>query len=121
MVVGAFVSVVSTSELVLDLAEAAASSAISLKLKVGEADLEVGHFVGVAICRGRLWYGVVSVEGHNFVLVRSLVVLVVFVRPEDTEVVAVTVSGGWDFFLAAAVSSGLVIRVSNSLLDTVDL
>ena len=111
MVVGAVVSVVSTSELVLGLADAATSSAISLKLKVGEAVLEVGHFVCVGICRGRLLYGMVSGEGHNFVFVGSLVVLVVFVRPEDTEVVAmkVTVGGGWVFFLAAAVSSGLVM------------
>ena len=92
VVVGAVVSVVSTSELVLGLAETAASSAISLKLKVGEAVLEVGHFVGACICRGRLWCGVVwllSGAGHDFVLVGSLLVLIVFIRPKDTEVVAI--------------------------------
>ena len=88
VVVGAVVSVVSTSELVLGLAEAAASPAISLELKVGEADLEVGHCVGVCICRGRLWCFVVSGAGHDFVLAGSLNVLVVFVRPKDTKVVA---------------------------------
>jgi hypothetical protein len=63
---GAVVSVIPTSELMLGLAVAAASSAISLKLKVGEAVLEVGHFVGVCVCRDRLWYGVVSGVGHDF-------------------------------------------------------
>ena len=64
MVVGAIVSVVSTSELVLGLAEAAASSAISLKLKVSEeAVLEVGrHFVGVCayveLGCGMVWFPV---------------------------------------------------------------
>ena len=35
-----------------------------------------------------VWCGLVSGAGIGFVLVGSLVVLVVFVRPEDTEVVA---------------------------------
>ena len=58
VVVGAVVSVVSAAQVVLGLAEAAASSAISLELEVGEAFLEVGHFVGVGLCRGGLWCGV---------------------------------------------------------------
>ena len=88
VVVGAVVSVVSVSKVVLGLAEAATSSAISLELEVDEAALEVGHFISVGVCRGGLWCGVVSGAGHCLVLVGSLVVLVVFVRPEDTEVVA---------------------------------
>ena len=74
--------------MVLGLAEAAASSAISLELEVGEAVLEVGHFIGVGVCRGGLRCGVVSRAGDCLVLAGSLVVLIVFVRPKDTEVVA---------------------------------
>ena len=88
VVVGAVVSVVSASQVVLGLAEAAASSAISLELEVSEAALEVSHFVGVGVCRGGLWCGVVSRAGYCLVLAGSLVVLIVFVRSKDTEVVA---------------------------------
>ena len=49
VVVGAVVSAVSASQVVLSLAEAAASSAISLELEVGEAVLEVSHFIGVGV------------------------------------------------------------------------
>jgi len=59
VVVAAVVSVISASQVVLGLAEAAASSAISLELEVGEAVLEVSHFVGVGVCRGGLWCAVV--------------------------------------------------------------
>ena len=38
--------------------------------------------------------GVVSRAGHCFVLVRSLVVLVEFVRPEDAEVAEMEVAVG---------------------------
>ena len=58
VVVGAVVSVVSALQVVLGLAEAAASSAMSLELEVGEAVLEVGHFIGVGVCRGGLWFQV---------------------------------------------------------------
>ncbi len=85
VVVGAVVSMVSASLLVLGLAKAAASSAISLEL---EAVLEVGHFICVGVCRGGLRCGVVSRAGHCLVLAGSLIVLIVFVRPKDTEVVA---------------------------------
>jgi hypothetical protein len=89
VVVGAVVSVVSASQVVLGLAEAAASSATSLELEVGEAVPEVGHFIGVGVCRGGLWCGMVSGAGNCLVLlVGSLVVLVVFVRPKDTKIVA---------------------------------
>ena len=89
VVVGAVVSVVSALQVVLGLAEAAASSAISLELEVDEAVLEVSHLVGVGICRGGLRCGVVSRAGHCVVPAVSLVVLIVFVRPNSTEVVAI--------------------------------
>ena len=68
VVVGAVVSVVSASQVVLGLAEAAASSAISLELEDGEVVLEVSHFVGVGVCRGGLWCGVVWFPVRDIVL-----------------------------------------------------
>jgi hypothetical protein len=62
VVVGAVVSVVSASQVVLGLAEAAASSAISLELEVGEAVLEVSHHILLVLAYvevgcGVLWCG----------------------------------------------------------------